>query len=77
MGWLSFLSGLSKLFNAVMEAFRENQLRQDGKNAQQATDAKETAREVQAANDARADAERVLEREPDRLHDDDGFKRPG
>lgn len=75
--WLSLLSGLTRFLGAIAEYFRDAQLKQAGVDAQKAQDAKETAHEVQAANDARADADRVLEREPDRLRDDDGFKRPG
>lgn len=72
-GLFSFLGTALKL---IAQAWRDSQERKAGATAQAADEQKETIREIQTATDARDAAHGDIVSHPDRLREDDGFKRP-
>lgn len=75
MNWGAILGALAKLAELVVGIFRDRALVQSGKTAEVAAVQTETLHDVQAANDARDAVGRDIALHPERLRDDDGFKR--
>lgn len=72
---ISFIGGLFQIAGKVFDWLYANRLVEAGRKEQQLTGLKE---QIKAANDAikkRIDVERDLAVGPDRLRDDDGFRR--
>jgi len=73
--WLSALSALARLVLGVIEAARERQARGAGRAEAIAEAATHALDLIQAARDARR-AAAARDAHPDRLRDDDGYRRP-
>ena len=76
MGFASLLKGLLGALTLILGLFRDKSLRQEGVKTQELQDTKEMLHDVKTANDAGAAIERELVLHPDRVRNDDGFKRP-
>lgn len=76
MGWITLLKLFVSLAYEIAKVVNQRQLMGAGA-AQEALGALEKANEAIARGQkARMDARADLERNPDSVHDDDGFKRP-
>lgn len=77
MGKLAaILQALAAIFSGVLTLWRERKVADAAKAQVVGQVQKEALREVQVANEARVAVDAQLERDPDSLRADDGFRRP-
>lgn len=75
MTWLSALSALARLVLAIIEVARDERVRGAGRAEAIADAATHALDQIQAARNARR-AAASRNADPDRLRDDDGYRRP-
>jgi hypothetical protein len=76
MSWGRILALILSFVEKAASYFQERQLLEAGRGQAAAEIAQENDQHVEKALDAKRDAVDVLVREPDKLRDDDGFRRP-
>jgi hypothetical protein len=76
MSYVQIVLGLIKLATALARYFERRGYLKDGEQKAILEGLQREAQDVEIAIKARADARIDLERDPGRLRDDDGFKRP-
>lgn len=72
----SALASLLRVAGVVLGLFREQRARKDGAQDQAAATIEQVNHDVAKAQEARVAVEHDLAVHPDRLRDDDGFRRP-
>lgn len=76
ISWIALLPKLVSLFSALFDFARSERDRGLGRIEALASALDRSRMEVERATKARIDERIALERDPSRLHVDDGFKRP-
>lgn len=76
MSYVQIVLGIVKLATALARYFERRGYLKQGEAAAILDGMKKETADVEIALSARRDARSELERDPDRLRDDDGFKRP-
>jgi hypothetical protein len=76
MSWASVIAGLLGLVQTVLGLLKSKKLRQEGANEQIRAQQDQVITNVEKAEAAREAVHDTIVREPERLRDDDGFKRP-
>ena len=75
MNWISALGALLGFLREVSAGMRERQIRNGGRAEAVAAFFAEATNALQKARTAELGMEHELNAHPDRLHDDDGFRR--
>jgi hypothetical protein len=76
MLWAKLVGFILSFMERASAYFQEKQLLEAGRREAEAEVLQENQDVVKKAIDARTDTITTIVREPDRLRDDDGFKRP-
>lgn len=76
MSWAGVLAALLGLAGKVLALFQARGQRQAGAQAQASAQKDQVIHDIETANDARRAAEHELAVHPERIREDDGFKRP-
>jgi hypothetical protein len=76
LSWAGFAAGVLAFLTRLFDLLNAKRLRQEGASAQMIVQQEQVIDEVATAHEARIGVERDLALHPERLREDDGFRRP-